>query len=745
MSDTLTPSDDAPPRSAIRGLSRDLLRNSLSGSVVGVVSVAYCISYAAMIFSGPLAGGLAPALSATLAGAALVCLVVGLFSGIRLGIGGPDTPTMAVIGALAAGLVHTIGSGPLAAEAPQITLFVVIAATFVTGLALLVAGWLRLGTAVRFIPYPVVAGFLASSGLLLCLGGIRVLAGQAPELDTLSDLANGSGPQLVVGAAVAAALFLARRSVRSPLATPIVLGVGVAIAHLYLAGAGVSLAEAGDSRWFLVAPDKLPLPWLPWLPGNLPTMDATLMLAALGDCGALILVSMLAIVLQASGLEVIRRSNIDLNRELAINGVANLAAAAGGGFLGSITLNRTALNVEAGATRRLSAVLAAIICAVPIFAGVNLAAYVPTPVLGGLLVYLGLSLLIGTVFAPHARMAWFDYALIGAIVALILYRGYLEGAVLGVAASCLIFAFSYSRARVIKHSLTRQQYRSAVERAPAQARLLRDHGDRVLILWLQGYIFFGTANRIFRYAAERISTPSKHPIQWLILDFELVVGMDASAALSFIKLRNLAEKQGVTIAVSGLAEATGPPFSSNAKSADAASFHRFPTLDEALEWCEDRLLGDAVEPGDDAAVFRRWLAQGLGGDAYVERLLGSLDHCEFASGDVLIRRGDPPDEIFLVCSGRVSVFLDRDGKPDVRLRSVIGQSLFGEMGFYRQAPRSASVVADAPTTAYRLTRSALQGISERDPDLCAAFQALIIRVLSDRVSFATDEIEALLR
>lgn len=726
-------------------VSRDLFRNLISGSVVGVVSVAYCISYAVMIFSGPLIVGQAPALSATLAGAAIVCLLVGLFSGIRLGIGGPDTPTMAVIATLAAGLSVTLANGPLASEAPRLTLFVVIAATFVTGLALLAAGWLRLGTATRFVPYPVVAGFLSASGVLLCGGGVRVAAGDSLRLDGLAQWLGDAGPQLLTAAAVTVALFLGRGYLRSVFTTPIVLGIGVASVHLYLGGTGISMDTARDARWFLTAPEFLPLPWLPWLPGEWPEVDTSVLLTTLGDCGALIVVSVLAIVLQASGLEVIRKSNINLNRELSINGVANVVAAIGGGFLGSITLNRTVLNVEAGATRRLSAVLAAAICAVPIFAGINLAAYVPTPVLGGLLVYLGLSLFLGTVFAPHARMAWYDYGLIAAIVALIIYRGYLEGAILGVAASCLIFAFSYSRARVIKHSLTRQQYRSAVERAATQSRLLHDHGDRILILWLQGYIFFGTANRIFRYAEQRITAPSKHPLQWVVLDFELVVGMDASAALSFIKLRNLAEKMGVKVAVSGLSEAVGAPILGKNGKTSPARFQNFPTLDEALEWCEDDLLGTAAAGMDDAAVFRRWLARGLGNEGLVDRMIDYLDQCEFAAGDVLMRRGDPPDEIFLVCSGRVSVYLVRDGKTDVRLRSVIGQTLFGEMGFYREAPRSASVIADVPTTAFRLTRSKLSEIARDDPELCAAFQALIIRVLSDRVNFATDEIDALMR
>ena len=745
MNDAVSQPDRPAAPSVKGGIGRDFLRNSISGSVVGVVSVAYCISYAVMIFSGPLVGGQAPALSATLAGAAVVCLLVGLFSGIRLGIGGPDTPTMAVIATLATGLSLTIGAGPLAAEAPQLTLFVVIAATFMTGLALLAAGWLRLGTATRFVPYPVVAGFLAASGVLLCLGGIRVAAGRTVEISGLRELLAAAAPHLATAAGVAAVLFVARRYVRSPFAMPIVLGLGVGLTHLYLTGSGIPFESAKEARWFLAAPETLPLPWLPWLPGEWPAMNAPLLLSTLGDCGALILVSVLAIVLQASGLEVIRRANIDLNRELRVNGVANVAAALGGGFLGSITLNRTVLNVEAGATRRLSAVLAAAICAVPIFAGVNLAAYVPTPVLGGLLLYLGLSLLVGTVFAPYARMAWFDYALIAAIVALILFRGYLEGAILGVAASCLIFAFSYSRARVIKHSLTRRQYRSAVERATTQARLLQNHGDRILILWLQGYIFFGSANRIFRYVADRMAAPAKHPLQWLVLDFELVVGMDASAALSFIKLRNLADKHGVTIAVSGLSDTVGAPIFGRRTSASEARFQRFPTLDTALEWCEDDLLGEAATGLDDDAVFRRWLGAGLDDDARVERLLNFLEKCDFAAGDVLIRRGDAPDEMYLICSGRVSVYLDRDAALGVRLRSVVGQTLFGEMGFYRQAPRSASVIADVPTTAYRITRTRLGEIAREDPELCAAFQALIIRVLSDRVKFATDEVEALMR
>ena len=87
---------------------------------------------------------------------------------------------------------------------------------------------------------------------------------------------------------------------------------------------------------------------------------------------------------------------------------------------------------------------------------------------------------------------------------------------------------------------------------------------------------------------------------------------------------------------------------------------------------------------------------------------------------------------------------DLDGR-QIRLRSMIGRTVVGEMGYYRSQPRTASVVADIPTTAYRLSVDRLRRMESEQPEIAAAFHTMIVRVLADRLSFANTEIAALQR
>ena len=124
----------------------------------------------------------------------------------------------------------------------------------------------------------------------------------------------------------------------------------------------------------------------------------------------------------------------------------------------------------------------------------------------------------------------------------------------GVIGACLMFALSYSRIGVVRRHLTRQEFSSNVERSPEQSRLLREEGKRVHVFWLSGFIFFGSSNGLFERIRRVIEAQREKPVGFVVLDFGSVPGLDTSAVLSLVKLRNYCEEHGVTLAFSGLSE-----------------------------------------------------------------------------------------------------------------------------------------------------------------------------------------------
>jgi SulP family sulfate permease len=140
-----------------------------------------------------------------------------------------------------------------------------------------------------------------------------------------------------------------------------------------------------------------------------------------------------------------------------------------------------------------------------------------------------------------------------------------------------------------------------------------------------------------------------------------------------------------------------------------------------------------------------WLAVEIGDEQMLPRLISYLDLIEYKKGDFLIRQGEAGDSLYLLFAGRATVLYRTLQGAELRLRSMVGHTIVGEMGLYRVLPRGASVRADQPTIAYRISREAMTKMERDDPALAYAFHRLVIRTLATRLDFANREIAGLRR
>jgi len=440
---------------------------------------------------------------------------------------------------------------------------------------------------------------------------------------------------------------------------------------------------------------------------------------------------------------VARQKTADLDQEFRSNGLANLLASVLGGFGGSLSMNACVLLDESGATTRWAGAIVGLVCALILFSGVDVGSIVPKAILGGMLAYLGAVILIELWEAP-AQSSWMEWALTGVMTLVIINFGYFMGVVVGVIGACLIFALSYSRIGVIRRHLTRQEFSSNVERSPEQSRLLRDEGKRVHVFWLSGFIFFGSSNGLFERIKRAIEAQRDKSVGYVVLDFSAVPGLDTSAVFSLVKLRNYCEENDVTLAFSGLSESMRVSFERTGFFGATRPHQVFGSRNEAIEWCEDMLLMHHEVGAASTHSFESWLTAELGGSADMSRIAPYLQRHELNVGEVLFRQGEPADSVEILASGRLRVTaLDEQGR-SIRLRSMAGHTIVGEMGFYRKIPRSATIVAEEASVIYRLTREAFDRMHAQDPAAAAVLHTLIIRLLSDRLEFATREIAALI-
>jgi SulP family sulfate permease len=722
-----------------------LLVSFTAGIVAGTITVIAAMSFAALIFSGDLADNISAGIGMALFSAVIAGSVLALFSSFPGMIGHPSGHVAPII-ALMAGAI--VGNMPAAATDQQIfaTVFVAIGlATLISGIFLYLIGRFKIGGLIQFIPYPVIGGFLAGTGWLLAKGSIGVMTGinvnmmQLPELLRLPALI-----QWIPGAAFAVLLLLLSRRFHHFLLMPVLLVSAVAAFYLVLLLADIPPASARAQGWLLG-----PLPsgglWRPIGPSLLFAADWWTIFGQTSSIGTILLVSAVSVLLNSSALELAADQDIDLDREMQTAGAANILIGMGGGMVGLHSLSMTGLALKMGSRSRLSGLISASICLVVLFLGASIFSFFPKAVMGGLLLFIGLSFLTEWLYEGWFKLPRADYLAVVLILTVVSTAGYLEGVGVGLIVAIIMFVVNYSQIDVVKHELSGAEQSSNVDRSVRHNRVLRDKVEQILILKLQGYIFFGTASGLLNRVHARAEDRRKEPLQFVVLDFQLVNGLDTSAAISFIRMKRLAETLGFTMVFCHLGTEIRHLFSGeilNRESGDTT--YSFSDLDHAMEWCENQILLDqTLLIQIQAEPLREQLAE-LIPDIDVDRLMAYMEREEVEAGYRIIRQGDPAAELFFVESGRVTAKLELDQGEGIRLRTMGPGTVVGELALYLKQSRSASVIADKPSVIYRLSSEALQTLAERDRDVAAAFHQFMARLLAERLVHTNTTLKTLL-
>lgn len=715
-----------------------LAREALAGAVASIVTLAHCLSYSALIFSGVIASGLPAGLWSFMAATALGCLIVALWTTLPPVLAGPRNPAVAVMSVLAATITaDALAAGADGTTAARHVLAAILIATALAGIAMWLIGAFRLGQAVRFIPYPVIAGFLAASGWLLLVGGLKVAAAASAHVAGLATLSADAWLRAGLAMAFAATVVGARRLGAGATLLPVLFVGSAAVIDLALAG------TAGSGGWFLAAAGRIE-PWSPASLLALGAIEARVILSSSVEILSVAGVAAIALLLDASSLEAQRRASADMDREFRVAGSATLAAAAVGGFAVALAPNSSRLVDEMGGRYRIAGVVGALGIGLVLFSGFNVAGLVPTPVLGGLLIYLGYGVLADALWNAPARSSAAELALSLTIAFVIVRFGYLAGVMLGLVGACVLFALHYARIDAVRRHVTRAEFASPVERGPEAAAVLRREGGRIHVFWLSGFVFFGSANGVYEMIRQHASAPSGSPRRWVILDLGAVAGIDSTAMLSFAKLCTWARGAGVTLLVA----AAGPHLAAalaRSGMAGALAIATFPTRGDALIWAETELLAEtpASLAATEGAAFSQWLDRELGPGASAALFDRYLATRSLAAGDVLCRQGDPSSSIELVASGSLAIrFTDATGHA-VEMRRMSGRTVVGEMGFFRGVPRGASVVATSEAVVHVLDRAAYERMAASEPALARALLEFVARALADRIEFANKEIAAL--
>ena len=529
------------------------------GATVAFGGLVFAVSFATLVFSGPdapegaIAAGTGFIMFSGLAGACVVAARSTLPAIAEV----QDGPS-AIFAIMAAAIYATEGID----ESEKLpTVEAAIALTSMgTGVVMSALGAAKLGNIVRLLPSPVSGGFLAGTGWVLTAGAFKVLTGTAFEPANV--LAALNSPQLFTvvlpGAATGAAIAVGNRLIGKFWVVPsFLLGGCLAYFGALEFALGMSpddalreglllgpfdLADAGYVPFVFDADALAKVRW-DVVVDQFPRMLTTFGLSTLG------------LLLITSAVEVSTSREGDANKELKAAGVANVLGGLGGGLISYHSLSATQIAHSMGSRSRLPGLVCAAAYGAALVVGPAPLAYVPTFLVGGLLLFIGLSFLYEWIVEGYENLPRSEYAVVVLIVVTVASQGYLAGVVAGILGAAAVFVSDYSRVPIVRARLRvggRGGIRSSAARTRAEVEVIVRLGGGVYGAKLQGYLFFATAYRLLeeiRARHERTKADGA-PLTYVVLDFLNVVGVDGSAISVFEKLRRFCAREKIALVLS---------------------------------------------------------------------------------------------------------------------------------------------------------------------------------------------------
>ena len=267
------------------------------------------------------------------------------------------------------------------------------------------------------------------------------------------------------------------------------------------------------------------------------------------------------------------------------------------------------------------------------------------------------------------------------------------------------------RARFTARSFPSKRHRLDVER-----EVLASSGDRIVTYQLQGDLAFaGTEIAIRRLVAERDT------VTHLLLDLGRVTGIDLPSARMLLELLVAFAERGREIALIGLARHRRLLRELEEVRAQhpAARLMLFDEYDVALETSENSLLrasGIIHEPGGELALAKHDLLQNLSPEQ-IDVLTGVMERRVYRARQLVVRRGDPANELFLLVQGELSVLTDTPDGHLHRLSTLAAGMSFGEPSVVEGSTRTAFVRADVASVCWVLSRNAFESLESAHPEL----------------------------
>lgn len=707
------------------------LRGDLTGGIVSAaLAVPLAMGYGMFAF-GPLGndyfayGALSGLYAAAIAG--FVCVALG---DRTTTIYVPRITTTFFLGAL---LYYLIAANAEIVDGGGLHLiFIAFFAIILLGGAFqAVFGLIGLGSLLRYTPHPVMAGIQNAAAALLFLVQLGNICGfdRTVPFTEFATHATDIKPLSLLIAAITFVVMWNTRMITTK-APPLLVGLGIGSA-LYFAVIALGFGAYVGPVIGLPGDVKSPAP-VNYVDGITRLGSFTELLPIIvGGALALAIVAALDALLCAKLAAPTGAQRVDGNKLLFRLGASNMLSACVGGITSGINIGPSATNRDFGAKTALSVLINAVVLLLVVFALFPVVSHLPRSVLSATIMVIAVQHIdpwsidlfrrIRKSASPHRRLMLLDLTVIVLVAILSVTVNIVLAVFIGILIAIALFVVRMSRSSI------RRIYRgdtahSRKARSREQNALLEKQGAAIVILELQGVLFFGSAETL-RKEIERNATSATRSF---ILDLRRVTDIDATGTriLSEIHLSLGQNNQNLVLARAENSE-LAIRLAEVGVVEDIGSDHVFSDVDRAMEWAEDDLLrGSIGETESDALPLA---ALSLCADmtaAEVERFSNYLRVASFTAGEVVFREGDHSKELFIVTTGRASARLNQPTGGDIRLATFSPGTVFGELTVLDAGPRSATVIADEDMCCYVLG-------ADKFAELVSDAPAIAIRLLKN--------------
>ncbi len=713
--------------------------------VGALATLPQAVAYGLIAFSPLGTEWAAAGILASVGSAIVFGLITAFFGSNKFKVCGPSVVPALV---LAVGIQTALDRG----FAPVDAVVMGMAGVFCAGVFQLLAGLLRLGHAVSFMPLPVLAGFVNASAILVMLSSVPVVLG-IPDMALEDVLAGGftqsSGWAVAVSALTICSIFILEDRLRF---VPAALAGLILGAVLYHAGLIFGGLPAGPVVGHIALMDLIHLPVTVEYSPTVATLLANADIPVLSGL-SIGLLNAFTSVLSSTALDSRMGTQSDHNRDLRLEGAANMLMGALSFLPGAGTMSRSSAIISGGAKTRAANVGAAITFLLMLVFLAPIIAELPLWASSGMLLATAVQAIDKQTLlnlksivrreVPYPRVLAGDLFVTATVVVTALAFNLIFAVGVGVLLAVALFVLGMGRDPVRRH-FDASRIRSKVHRPVTQLQFLEREGHRIAVIEVQGAVFFGTCARLQSQAKDLIGAGA----EFLIMDFRHVSSIDSTGCAMLRSLSVACQEAGGRLLLSNVEPERRldrrsrsrfrdgiPPGETPARTSlrwiwlnmhangviDAIGEKSvFDETDLALTRSEDALIarfGKAGLAGRRGIVVNSPLFEGMS-RAMVRELAPYAGRHFFLAGSTVFRQGDEGDAAYFLVRGRMDVTIDIPGSDrKKRVSSLSEGTLFAEMALIDGAPRSASVTAVRHSCCFSITVDQFARLQSDRPDI----------------------------